>query len=152
MTDTLERKDARADGPRTKRGSRVRTFLFVALLVSLGLIASGVLPVQQYFERESEVAEAQARLDALELENAQLAADVDALLTDQEIERLAREQYGYVRPGEIGYVVTTPEVLDDPFVDAPVTPVASEPIDADDRGFLQKIWDFITGNDVTRDG
>ena len=152
MTDTLERKAARVDEPRTKRGSRVRTFLFVALLVSLGLAATGVLPVQQYLEREAEVAEAQADLDALETENAQIQEDVDALLTDPEIERIAREQYGYVRPGEIGYVVTTPEVLEDPAPAAtpePVAPVLEEP---DDRGFLQKIWDFVTGNDVTRDG
>ena len=152
MTDTLERKAARADEPRTKRGSRVRTFLFVALLVSLGLVASGVLPVQQFFEREAEVADAQARLDSLETANSELQADVDALLTDQEIERIAREEFGFVRPGEVGYVVTTPEVLEDPMSTLqpePVTPALEE---EDARSFLQKIWDFITGADVPQDG
>ena len=121
--------------------------MFIVLLVSLGLVASGVLPVQQYLERETQVVDARDRLEGLREENRILEEDAAALLTDQEIERIAREQYGYVQPGEIGYVVVP---LDESELTveqaAPAEPVA-EP-----RGFWQRIWDFITGRDVASDG
>ena len=56
--------------------------MFVVLLVSLGLVASGVLPVQQYLERETQVVDARDRLDALRDENRQLEDYAAALLTD----------------------------------------------------------------------
>ena len=101
MTDTLERPQTTSRRPRKRRGSRWASVMFVVLLVSLGLVASGVLPVQQYLERETQVVDARDRLDALRDENQQLEDDAAALLTDQEIERIAREELGYARPGEI---------------------------------------------------
>ncbi len=121
--------------------------LVVTLLVSVGLVAAGVLPVQQYLERETQVRAAQEELDRLLEHNAALADDADALLTEQEIERIAREQYGFVRPGEIGYLVITPEDSADVEV-APTAPVAR----VDDRNLLRRIWDFVTGNDTAVDG
>jgi len=123
--------------------------LFVALLVSLGFVATGVLPVQQFLERNNQVADAQARLDELVEENTILAENADALLTDEELERVAREQYGFVRPGEIGYVVITPDV--DPTSTEGEPPNAAPTIE-NKRGFLQRIWDFVTGRDATSDG
>jgi cell division protein FtsB len=146
MTDTLERT-APVGRKARRRGSRWASVMFVVLLVALGLVASGVLPVQQYLERETQVVDAQGRLDALKEENQRLEEEADALLTDDEIERIAREQYGYVQPGEVGYVVVPSddaEPLSEP--SAPAEPVV-EP-----RSFLQRIWDFITGRDLTTDG
>ena len=147
MTDTLEREVAQRKRPRRKRGSRWATMLFIVLLISLGLVATGVLPIQQYLERETQVNDAQARLDTLVAQNDSLEADATALLSDQEIERIAREQYGYVLPGEVGYVVAPVDGEDAP--SQPAEPVSTEP---DDRGMLEKVWDFITGRDVTSDG
>lgn len=119
----------------------------VALLVSVGLVAAGVLPVQQYLERETQVRAAQAELDRLLEANAALADDAEALLTEQEIERIAREQYGFVRPGEIGYLVITPDTP----IDTEAAPVSTtDPVD--DRNLLQRFWDFVTGNDTAVDG
>ena len=121
--------------------------VFVALIVSVGLIAAGVLPVQQYLERETQVRDAQAELDRLVADNQVLSDEAAALLTEQEIERIAREQYGFVRPGEIGYVVITPDP--DPSAAAePVEPV----VVVDDRNLWERIWDFVTGNDASVDG
>ena len=65
MTDTLERGNT--DPPRApRRRSRLRSMVFVALLVSVGLMAAGVLPVQQYLERENQVDAARAQLAELE--------------------------------------------------------------------------------------
>jgi hypothetical protein len=86
------------------------------------------------------VADAQARLSQLEDENAALQADVDALNTDAEIEKLAREKLGYVRPGETAYVV-----LDPPGAGRPAE--AAEPLVADDRTWVEQIWDFVSGGD-----
>ena len=147
MTDTLERHEAPPKRPRRRRRSRWATVLFVVLLVSLGLVTTGVLPVQQFLERESQVGDAQATLDLLQAENAVLDEEAEALLTDQEIERIAREQYGYVKPGEVGYVVVPSEggelIVEEP--------AGAEPV-AEPRSFLQRIWDFITGRDVADDG
>jgi cell division protein FtsB len=146
MTDTLERPlDRRSSEPRRRR--RWASVAFVVLLVALGLVATGVLPVQQYLERETQVDAARTRLEDLVAENAALADEATALLGDEEIERIAREQYGFVKPGEIGYVVITP---DTPAGEAPpAEPVADEP---DRRGMLQRVWDFVTGRDVSADG
>ena len=147
MTDTLERIDQEQPPPRRRKRSRWRAVLFFALLVSLGLVASGVLPLQQYFEREIQVVDAEERLADLEAANNVIASDVDALQSDQEIERVAREQYGFVRPGEIGYVVITP--------DRPQDEIQSpSPVDAETSspGFLERVWRYLTGDDIARDG
>jgi hypothetical protein len=116
-------------------------------LVSLGLVASGVLPLQQYFEREIQVTDAQARLDAVEAQNGTIASDVDALQSDQEIERVAREQYGFVRPGEVGYVVIVPDGSN---IEAqPPSPVD---IETSSPGFFERVWRYLTGDDIAADG
>ncbi|MFO7700454.1 MAG: septum formation initiator family protein [Acidimicrobiia bacterium] len=147
MTDTLERSIATEPPRRRRRRSRVRSMLFVTLLVSVGLMAAGVLPVQQYLERGNQVNAARDRLAVLEADNAALRDDASALLSEQEIERVAREQYGFVRPGEISYVVITPDEADPSGPVAAVTTGPSEP-----RSFLERIWDFVTGGDVAGDG
>lgn len=121
--------------------------LLTVLFVVAGFIATGVLPVREYLERGNTVDAAQLELDRLTAENQAMADDIDALYTEQEVERVAREQYGFVRPGEVGYVVITPEV--DIVVSEPAPQVVAI---AEDRSFLQRIWDFVTGNDQAHDG
>jgi len=149
MTETLIREEEAAQpAVARKKRSRWPTLLFVVLLVSLGLVVSGVLPLQQYLGRENQVNAALAELAIVEARNSELAADVDALRTDQEIERVAREQYGFVREGEIGYVVITPDV-DGAAVSTPA-PVA--PAVDDHPGFFARIWRFLTGGVVVNQG
>lgn len=149
MTDLLIREEEAAQpAARRSRRPRWRAVLFVTLLVSLGLVVSGVLPLQQYLEREIQVDTAKEQLAALEARNSEIAEDVDALLTDQEIERVAREQYGFVRPGEVGYVVIVPEVAE-----TPSRTRAPEPVETvESPGFFERIWLFLTGGDVVDDG
>lgn len=148
MTDTLAHSESHQRSRRVKRKrSRLGTAMFIVLLVALGLVATGVLPVRDFLERESAVGAANEQLAEITAANALLADDVEALYSEDEVERIAREQYGFVQPGEVGYVAVLP---DDSTADvASVEPLVAA---ADDRSMLQMIWDFITGNDLTGDG
>lgn len=147
MTDTLERPEAEAS-PYEPRGRprRLRSALLIIVFVVAGFVVTGVLPVREYLERGNVVEAAQVELDQLSAQNAELADDIDALYTEQEVERVAREQYGFVRPGEIGYVVIPEQTEKEP--QPSVDPV---PTVVEDPSFLQRIWDFVTGNDQRSD-
>ena len=119
------------------------SFTLTLLLVGLAVVTN-VVPYRQIVEQQRQVAEAAAELAALEEENALLAARRDALQTPVEIERLAREKLGYVRPGEIAYVVLDPPT-------SPTTMVPqqeAEPVE--DENLLEEVWDFITGADLVK--
>jgi cell division protein FtsB len=74
----------------------------VGLVAVLGV---GVFPTRAFVDQRRDIAEAQQRLSALREQNAALEDRIEALSTPQEIERLAREQYNLVRPGEEAYSV-----------------------------------------------
>ena len=151
MTDTLERSETeRAPRRPRRRAGRLRSALFIVLLVVAGFVATGVLPVREYLERGVTVDAAHLELDTLIAENDVLADDINALYTEQEVERVAREQYGFVREGEVAYVVIPSEAEDVVVETAPASPPV--PVVEVDRSFLQQIWDFVTGNDQAQDG
>jgi hypothetical protein len=101
-----------------------------------------LVPYRQIIDAQRQVATAQARLQALESENATLQADVDALNTDEEIEKLAREKLGYVRPGETAYVV-----LDPPGSDGEES-VETAPPDPAAKTWVDRLWEFVSGGDL----
>jgi cell division protein FtsL len=121
-------------------GVALVTLLF--LLLGAAFLTQ-VVPYRQIIDSQRQVTDAQARLTQLEDENAALQADVEALNTDAEIEKLAREKLGYVRPGETAYVV-----LDPPGSGRP-TEEEAEPFVADDRTWVERIWDFVSGGDLS---
>lgn len=114
---------------------------FLILLMGAAFLTQ-VVPYGQIVDSKREVAEAQQQLNALQEENAALQDDVDALYTETEIEKLAREKLGYVRPGETAYVVLDPPGTDDP---APETP---EPTPEPEPTWVDKVWAFLTGSDA----
>lgn len=116
-----------------------------AVLVVSVAVTTNALPLRQIVDQQQEVAEAQARLDELSRENDILADQVDALQTPIEIERLAREKLGYVRPGEAAYVVIEEEI---PAVNDFPAEVSSVPDESDAVPFLTQVWDFVTGRDL----
>jgi cell division protein FtsL len=122
-------------------GVALVTLLF--LLLGAAFLTQ-VVPYRQIIDSQRQVTDAQARLTQLEDENAALQADVEALNTEAEIEKLAREKLGYVRPGETAYVV-----LDPPGSGRPAEEEV-EPFVADDRTWVERIWDFVSGGDLDR--
>ena len=120
------------------------------LLVALAL-TTNVLPLRQILAQRQEIAATQADLDALVSNNEVLAAKVEALQTPAEVERLAREELGYVRPGEKAFVAMdpTPGRMDTSEEAAPVA--VEEPV-AESRSFFARMWDFVTGRDLVTSG
>jgi cell division protein FtsL len=116
----------------------------VAVLVVAVAVTTNALPLRQIVDQQQEVAEARQTLDELSRENAILTDQVAALQTPIEIERLAREKLGYVRPGEAAYVVIEDAT---PAADFPAE-IAGEPAEGDTVPFLSRLWDFVTGRDL----
>ena len=142
MTETLERTTDTVP-PRKQRWGWV---LAVVLLGALALTVSGILPFRQLVSQQRQIERTQDQLTALEQENRMLSEDIEMLGTDTEIERIAREQYGLVRPGEVAYVVVTPK-------ETSVVATAPDPVvRSDERPWWQRVWDFITGDDISSDG
>jgi cell division protein FtsB len=105
-----------------------------------------LVPYRQIIDSSRQVEDAREQLAALREENEMLQADAEALHTDGEIEKLAREKLGYVRPGETAYVV-----LDPPEDSLEQEDSAPEPSPADEESegtWVDWIWDFLTGADL----
>jgi len=131
--------------PVRQRQGRRGAVAAVLLLAGLAIVLAGVFPFRQLIAQQRLVDNTQSKLDALVAENQGLQSQIDEMQTPEELERIAREQYGMVRPGETSYVVE----LDGGPVPEPVT-AAVPPLDS--RSPLQKLWDFLTGRDLVPDG
>ena len=129
-----------------RRGLGLWGFLALTALAGMVVAALGVFPFRQVLAREQAVELSRAKLDALVAENQRLEYQIAALQTDEEVERLAREQFGMVMPGEIGYVAVVPDDLVDPVPGQGITTLErADP-------WWQRLWDFLTGRDLTGDG
>jgi len=101
----------------TRRTGHVRRAVWPVLVTGL-LVAAlfvFVFPTRTYLAQRAETQRTQAQLDILDEQNDALAARITALQTDEEIERLAREQFDLIRPGEQAFaVLPAPAITDLP--------------------------------------
>jgi cell division protein FtsL len=132
-------------GVREPRTGRSAAWMSVLLVVALAITLAGVFPFRQMISQRRQVETAQQQLASLEEENARLVDEAAALGTPAEIERIAREELGLVRPGETGFAVQPSEVPEEPAEVAPATG------HLDERTIVEKIWDFLTGRDLAPD-
>ena len=115
----------------TRRAARRRApadlLLGVLLLATLAL---GVLvlapPFEDYRAARQRVALLEQQAAALEVENERLASRVEDLDDPVTLELLARQQQGLVRPGDVPYVLTPPEVDAPRIVDVQPVPQVAE--------------------------
>ncbi|MEA1903907.1 MAG: septum formation initiator family protein [Actinomycetota bacterium] len=121
-------------------GTAMATLLFVVLGAAF---LTQVVPYRQILDSQRQVNSARAQLDALESENTLLQADVEALSTDAEVEKLAREKLGYVRPGETAYIV-----LDPPVSEAAPLPQTDDLVLPEEQTWVDMVWAFLTGADL----
>lgn len=79
--------------------------LVVVTLAALSLVG---FPTRTFLDQRRVAAVAERQLAELEAGNADAEAQVEALQSDAEIEKLAREDYGYAKAGEEVYRVLPP--------------------------------------------
>lgn len=121
-------------------GAALATLLFLVLGAAF---LTQVVPYRQILDSQRQVNSARAQLAALEEDNEVLAADVAALQTDEEVEKLAREKLGYVRPGETAYIV-----LDPPEEETRPQPQTDNLVIPEKRTWVDALWAFVTGADL----
>jgi cell division protein FtsB len=97
-------------GEEAERPSRVRRIgrllgLVGGSVVLCGVLAVAVFPTSTYLDQRADTAEAEQRLAVLRAQNEAYQERIDRLKTPEEIERIAREQYNLVFPGEEAYAV-----------------------------------------------
>lgn len=80
----------------------------VIVVLACGVFFLGVFPTRTYLDQRQSIASAEQQLDELTRENDELQRQVDVLESDEEIERIAREEYGLARPGEELYQILPP--------------------------------------------
>ncbi|MBA3268688.1 MAG: septum formation initiator family protein [Acidimicrobiia bacterium] len=79
---------------------RARAWLAAAVLGLVGVLMLGVFPARTLVAQHNERRDVAAQVDDLSARNQALQAQADLLKSDAEIERLARQHYDLVRPGE----------------------------------------------------
>ena len=78
-----------------------RAALLGVIVLLLG--ASGIVPVKQYLAQREEMAALERKVEILLSEQVKLRDRIRRLQDPSELERLARECLGMVRPGEISF-------------------------------------------------
>lgn len=111
----------------------------IVLVVLVGVLFVAVFPTRTWWAQRAEMTGASQQLAVLEEQNTLLEQRVGALQSDDEIERLAREQYNLVRPGEEAYALLPAPSSSSPQVTIPPAEEKSE------RSVPGKIWHFLTG-------
>ena len=86
------------------RLARPLKVVLYAALIGL-LLASYITPLQEIVSGRAQVSELDAQVRQLEANNVTQRRVVEELNTPEGIERVARERYGMVRPGERIYIV-----------------------------------------------
>jgi len=100
---------AKSSGPKHAKPQRswmARSTMIVAPVVLVILTVAAVAflaPTRTLLDQRRTAAASEQRLAELNQANSDAQAEADALKTDAEIERIAREQYGYAKAGEEVY-------------------------------------------------
>lgn len=79
-----------------------------AVLAVLAFLSVSVFPTRTWLDQRRALAETATDLDELDAEQQALQRRIEALDTDEEIELIARSQFGLVLPGEEAYSVLPP--------------------------------------------
>lgn len=115
-----------------------RTWLLVGGLALVGVLFIAVFPARTYLDQRNQRQEVLARIKATDAKNKALEQRIRSLNTDAEVERLAREQYNLVRPGEEAYAILPTRQPAAPTQPAPQAKAKSG------SGWFDRTWKTIT--------
>ena len=104
----------RRDATDKDRRAQIKELLPLAVLIGLALsVLAGlaVLPARTWLSQRQDLSEAETELQMVEAEVAELTDELEELQSDAAVERLAREHYDLVYPGDESYRIT-PESQD----------------------------------------
>lgn len=113
--------------PQRRRFELVRELGPVAVVLALAVVVLAglaVLPARTWWTQRQSLNQSQAELAQVEQEVADLKARHELLQTDAEVERMARQDYDLVYPGEESYRLVPPDAA---VSGAEATPSAGTP-------------------------
>lgn len=127
---------------------RKSMFVLLPVLVAGLAMVTNVLPFRQIVAQRQQMADSRQELARLKTENDDLQATVSALDTPLEVERIAREQLGYVRPGETAFVLMEPDQTQTRVAPSPAPDVEDPGTRETGADWLRMLWDYFTGEDL----
>lgn len=151
-----ERRSSPSARERSSQAGRRRwLILFGVVLVVVVAVLVNLQPLTHYQDASARLRQATTKVDTLEAQKAALQGQLAKLSETGYLETLAREQLGYVRPGEELYIVTKPPGDTGNVVAAGVVPSAttgSSAVSADtgtdsaeSPGILERLLSAIRG-------
>jgi cell division protein FtsB len=123
----------------SKRSRQIPTRAAILAALLAALLLSGAYQLRPYLNGKSQLRGLLAREASLDREIAKLEAAKQRLATNGEVERLAREQLGMVRPGETAFVVP-PEPAAAAAVEQPAFPGAGS---ESRRAWYARVWHWL---------
>jgi cell division protein FtsB len=91
-----------------RRRARRRVYLAWAcgvITLAIAALVVFVFPTRKWVDQRSAISQREQTLAQLDAEKVTLTARIAALQNGDEMERIAREQYGFVQPGQSAYRV-----------------------------------------------
>ena len=83
---------------------RALLLVVLAVMAAMGMFLFGY-PTRTYLDQRAQLTSEQAMVDRLAVQNQTLQAEAAQLQNTGEIERLARQDYGLVQPGQEAYAI-----------------------------------------------
>ncbi|HWH31960.1 MAG TPA: septum formation initiator family protein, partial [Egibacteraceae bacterium] len=113
-----------------------RPYLMGLVLLAFVLMSMAWAPIKNLAAGSARIDQLTASRDALAHEVDKLEERKDELMDPEQLELIAREEYGLVKPGEIPYVVVTPEA------DPRLRPVDEAP-EVAEVPWYRRVWSAI---------
>ena len=107
----------------------------VLIAVVLVVLVAVAVPLRNYYEGRSEIARAQASIEALEQQKGELEADIERYQDPGYVEQEARRRLGALEEGEQAWRIIDPRMT-------PSNPLTADGA-ADDRSWPAVLWDSL---------
>jgi cell division protein FtsB len=101
--------------------------VLLGAMAAVALLFVFVFPARTLLAQRQQTEKERSELELLNEQSRKLEEESRRLQSDAEVERMAREQYGFVYPGEHPYVVVPPPTTAPPPASTTSTPATTGP-------------------------